>query len=372
VLDEASTHWFFDHANLWRHQGTGNLRPLLVDMARDWTMLEWLDGIRNDGVPSSGINENFAREFFELYCLGVDVLYTQTDIVEAARAFTGYRRRTDAGTGKAFVEFDAIGRHDPNNKTVLGVLIPGQNQNDDYQAVVDITLAARAPGTNLSACARWIVRSLLRYFCYDVPPQNVIDELALMLEQGGWELEPVLKTLFSSEAFFSDLAKEGLVKPPTQLALGFIRSTGLLTDPRALDAFFTLMGNRPTMPPVVEGWPEGAAWFHAQGMVDRANLLDHLTVGAKAIHDALGISVAPLLPSPDASAGEVVDAIALRLQVTLSPDERTELVQYMDTVRTTGGATLPDPFDPTNPEEVEQRIRGLLWILGQHPTYQQR
>lgn len=371
VLDEAARYWFLPHMNLLRHGAAGNLRTLLLALARDWAMLEWLDGIRNNGSSPQLVNENFSREWFELFCLGVDVLYTQTDIVEAARAFSGYRSRFNSGTGQLYVQFDPT-RHDPNNKTVLGVLIPGQNVTDDYQAMVDITLGARAPGTNVSACGRWIVRSLLRSFCYEDPPQNVVDELALLLEQGNWELKPVLVVLFQSEAFFSALARVGFSKPPTHLALGFIRSTNLIGDPRALDTAFTLMGHRATMPPVVDGWPEGPAWYHAQGMVDRANVFDYLTVGAKPIQDAFLISAAQLLPSPTATAGEVVDALALRLRIALSAEERTELIAYLNTTRTTAGATIPDPFDASNLAATETKLRGLLWIMAQHPNYQVR
>ena len=86
-LDVGSRYWTKSHVNLWRGQGTGNLRHALA-MARDWVMLSWLDGIRR---TKAAPNENFAREFWELFTLGVDNGYTQADIVEAAKAFTGYR-----------------------------------------------------------------------------------------------------------------------------------------------------------------------------------------------------------------------------------------------------------------------------------------
>ena len=86
VLSGSNTHYFVPHVNLWRHGGTGNLRTLLIDMARDSAMLVWLDGISNvDGEP----NENFGREFLELFCLGVDIEYTQADIEEAAPRLHG-------------------------------------------------------------------------------------------------------------------------------------------------------------------------------------------------------------------------------------------------------------------------------------------
>ncbi len=373
VLSGANTHYFIDHVNIWRHGGAGNLRTLLIDMARDSAMLVWLDGINNvDSEP----NENFGREFFELFCLGVDIEYTQTDIEEAARAFTGYRQRFDSDTGKNFIEFDP-NRHDHTEKTVLGVTIPAQTPGagevDEYDQMVDIVLGTNEASTGVSRVGQWIIRSLLQYFCYPNPPQSVIDELANDLRAANWELKPVLMKLFQSEAFFSFEAKEGFVKGPVEHVLGFMRATNLVGDPAQIDRRLQLMGHRPTQPPTVDGWPGGTQWLSAQGMVDRANMLNYVTEQAEGIQATLNIFALALLPAPDADSAATVQALAERLAVTLSDPERTELETYLDTERTSGGDVNPDPFDPVNnSEEAERRVRGLLWILGNHPTYQTR
>jgi uncharacterized protein (DUF1800 family) len=371
VLSGNNRYYFLDHINLLRHEGAGNVRQLLLALARDWAMLEWLDGVRNNGAPGNEPNENFAREWFELFTLGVDVVYTQTDIVEAARAFTGYVSRFDVGTGQNFVEFNPA-RHDAGDKTVLGVLIPGQSATDDYAAVVDITLAARAPGSTVSATAQWLVRSLLEYFCYRDPPQNVIDELAADLENGGWELKPVLMKMLLSEAFYSARGRVGLVKGPMEHLFGFTHTTGLLDSPANLDNRLTIMGHRPSQPPTVDGWTTGTQWFSAQAMLERANMLNQLTVVAKPLQDALNIDVMVLLPSPTATSMEVVDALCLRLQVDLPADERTTCANYLDSSRTNSGVVTRSAFETVGLAEQEQRLRGLLWILGQHPLYQVR
>ena len=371
VLSNNNRYYYIDHINLWRHQGAGNMRQMILDMTRDRAMLEWLDGVRNNGAPGNEPNENFAREFFELFCLGVDVIYTEADIVEAARAFTGYVSRFDAGTGQLYIEFDP-NRHDAGSKTVLGVVIPGQNVTDDYEAVVDITLAARAPGSNVSATAQWLVRGLLEYFCYRDPPQNVIDELALDLENAGWELKPVLMKLLLSEAFYSERARVGLVKGPMEHLFGFTHATGLLDNPVNLDNRLTIMGHRPSQPPTVDGWTTGSQWFSAQAMIERANMLNQLTVTAKPLQDALGLDVMALLPSPAATSTEVVDALCLRLQVDLPASERTTCANYLDSFRTNAGLIVRSYFETVPVAEQEERLRGLLWILGQHPLYQVR
>jgi uncharacterized protein (DUF1800 family) len=373
VLTNASYHFFVDYINLFRHDGAGNLRSLLLNMALDSAMLVYLDGILNrDG----NINENFGREWFELFAVGVDIDYTQQDIVEASRAFTGFRLRTDQGTGKSFTEFD-FNRHDDEEKTILGVTIPAQvngaGEVHEYDQVVDITLNHAEAGTGVSRTGQWIVRSLLRYFCYPDPPQNVVDELAGDLRDGGWEIKPILIKLFLSEAFFSAKAREGIVKGPVEHVAGFMRATNLLGNPAVIDNALRLMGHRPTQPPTVDGWPGGTQWLSAQGMVDRANLLNYLTEQAEPLQGELNIFALALLPAPDAAAGPTVDALAQRLDIPLTPAERTECVTYLDTERDEGGNVTPDPFDPVNnTRDAESRVRGLLWILGQHPQYQVR
>jgi len=373
VLEGGNSHYYIDHINMWRHQGAGNLRQLLIDMAHDDAMLVWLDGISNrDGAP----NENFAREFFELFCLGVDVAYTQQDIVEGARAFTGYRQRFDSNTGKNFIEFDPA-RHDHDAKTVLGQVIPAQTpgatETDDYERMVDIVLTTNDTVTGVSQVGRWIVRSLLEYFCYGEPPQNVIDELANDLRAGGWELKPVLMKLFLSEAFYSAKANEGFVKGPVEHIVGFMRATNLVGRQNEIDNALRLMGHRPTQPPTVDGWPGGTQWLSAQGMVDRANLLNYVTEQAESIQTGMGVKALDLLPTPAATSAATVDALAERLNVQLGAAERTTLITYLDTERDSSGNVTTVPFDPVgDAPEAERRVRGLLWILGQHPTYQTR
>src|SRR5690606_22239367 len=108
-------------------------------------------------------------EFWELFTLGVDNGYTQADIVEAARAFTGYRTRYDGLTGLQFVEFD-VDRHDPGAKSFLGGTVPAQNAGDDYAAVVDLTLANRP-------VAEFITKRLFEHFARRSPSPALVTEM---------------------------------------------------------------------------------------------------------------------------------------------------------------------------------------------------
>ena len=219
VLDGGQNWWVKSHINLFRLQGNGNLRPFLVNMARDWVMLAWLNGVESTvGAP----NENFGREFWELFTLGVDNGYTQADIVQSAKALTGYRLTFDATTNLTSIAFSPA-RHDPGAKTVLGHVIPGQNTTDDYQAVVDITLDNRP-------VAEFISKSLFEYFCYTGPKTIPTDAMAATLRGANYELKPLLQALFKSKAFYSAKSRKGLVKSQVDHVLGFIRATGLLTS----------------------------------------------------------------------------------------------------------------------------------------------
>ncbi len=367
VLDGFNSRFFVDQINLWRHSGAGNLRQLLIDMARDAAMLIWLNGI--DNVASTP-NENFSREYFELYCFGVGNGYTEGDIQEAARALTGYRYQFNVNTQLVEVKFNPF-FHDATDKTVLGTLIQGQNSTDDYEALVDITLAQLDPANNIPRAALWIARQTLRRFVMDAPDDALVEQLATVLA-ANWDLTEMLRTMFRSEAFFSSAAKAGFVKTPVEHVMGFIRSTQITWAPETLDFFFTFMGNRPTQPPTVDGWPEGKSWLSAQGMVDRGNTLRFL-ISDRQYQTDNGVDLAQLLapPTPPATkptAEEVLDFLANRLSVTLAPTEHTQMLDYMNTDRL-GGVVVPDPFDADNLVHLDQRVRGVLYMLGQHPSY---
>ena len=373
-VGNSSRYYMLEHIRKLREDGSGNLRTFLLNLARDWAMLEWLDGVRS--VKGSA-NENFGREWFELYCFGVDNGYTEEDIAEAARAFTGYQSQYNSTTGQRFIVF-VPGRHDDTDKTVLGQTVVGQNATDDYERMVDITLGDMVPGANgvpVSRCAQWIIKSLVEYFLYPDAPATVIDELADDLRTGGWNMQPVMAKMLSSRAMFSVKAKDAdFVKSPVELTMGFGRTTGLAGDPAVdetvyknvvniTDAYHNLMGQRPSEPPVVDGWPVNTEWLSSQSMIDRSNaLLWQLRYRAE--------DVATLMPAGTPDAAAVVDELAIDMRLTLTPAERQSYIDYLNSNRNSDGSIdTSEPFDSTNANHIDERLRGLLYILSLHPSY---
>jgi len=358
-LGAGRKHWFIDYANIFRHGGAGNFRSMMVQVSRDPSMLTFLDGDENTAAFP---NENYAREFWELFTLGVDNGYTQADIVEGARCFTGYRRRFNNPDGLHTMEFNAS-RHDEGDKTIFGALIPGQDVTDDYQAIVDATFDNRP-------VAEFITTKLFEEFCFAAPPQSTVDAMATILRDANYELAPFLKALFLSKAFYSTKGKADMVKTPLEFIIGFVRSTGLQVPIANLENEISLLGQRPAHPPSVNGWPTGTLWYSSSSMVNRTNFMAY-NAGQAGNQRAAGIVVEDILPPVvDRTAPNVVDALTLLLRVTLTTAERQQMIDFLNSFRQANGTIVVSPFDGSDQGHLDQRVRNLLVILTQHPTYQ--
>jgi len=249
--------------NYWLNQtlrthASGNFRTLVLEVSQSPAMLQYLDNVRNRrGKP----NENWARELMELFTLGIGN-YTEQDIKEAARAFTGWTVRNGA-----FV-FDRR-QHDDGVKTVLG-----RTGAFDGEDIVDILLAQ-------PACAEFISRKLWTYFAYEDPEPEIVAGLAATLREAGYELKPVLRRIFSSEAFYSARARLSQVKSPAQLVVGLqVQLDVPLTErPPVAVLAMRAMGQSLFYPPNVKGWDGGTAWINTNTFLVRCNLASHFVSG---------------------------------------------------------------------------------------------
>ena len=233
-----------------RAHATGNFRDLVIAVARDPAMLYFLDaGVNVKGAP----NENFAREIMELFTMGVGN-YTETDIREAARAFTGW----NADDLVFVVHAD---RHDDGEKTVLG-----ETGRFDGVDVIDIIM--RQPAT-----ARFVAGKLYRYFVSEDMRGAPLDELAAVLRDSRYELKPLLRAMFLSRDFYSPASMGAYVKSPVQLAISTYRKLGLAEMPGIPDfnETTTALGQTLFWPPTVAGWAHGRAWITPGLLLERGN-----------------------------------------------------------------------------------------------------
>jgi uncharacterized protein (DUF1800 family) len=235
---------------LLRQYALGKFRPLLAEMARDPAMLVWLDSTTN---RKSRPNENFAREVMELFALGLGH-YTEVDIKEAARAFTGWEVRQNAFRENTH-------QHDPGEKNVLG-----QRGQWDGEDVIRILLEQ-------PASAEFLVGKVFRYLVSeDDPPAELIAPLAGGYRQHDYDTGWLARTILASNLFYSPVAMRHKLKSPVEFAIGLLRALEGRTNTYALADDLSKLGQGVFFPPNVKGWDGGMEWINASTLVGRANL----------------------------------------------------------------------------------------------------
>jgi len=254
-----STYLLWKQNELFRANAVGNFRTMLFEVSRDPAMLLYLNNAQNVNRKP---NENYARELMELFTMGIGH-YGEKDIQEAARAFTGWSVDRDSG------EFVFRTRqHDYGVKTVLGVR--GNLNGGD---VVDIIL-------NRPETAEYMVRKLWAYFAGDDPPKGVLKSFAAVLRKNNYELKPLLRAMFLSNAFYSDSVICAHVKSPLELLVGELRSLEIV--PIDLDGMvmgLRQMGQDMFQPPNVKGWDGGLTWINTATLYNRYNVCGRLVSG---------------------------------------------------------------------------------------------
>ncbi|NMA99497.1 MAG: DUF1800 domain-containing protein [Phyllobacteriaceae bacterium] len=233
-----------------RAGATGNFGKLLVDIAKDPAMLVFLDAAQNvKGAP----NENFGREVMELFTMGVGN-YTENDIREAARAFTGW------GNDDLTFIVDAE-KHDDGLKTFLG-----QEGHFTGEDILRIILEQKQTAT-------YIASKLYRFLVRDDLSPEFAERLGDLLRDNDYEIAPFLTTIFLSEDFFSDASVGTHIKSPTELIVSTYRKLGLSELPGIPDPYTIskTLGQILLYPPTVAGWSEGRSWITPGLLFERAN-----------------------------------------------------------------------------------------------------
>src|SRR5499427_3785815 len=237
---------------LFHKFGTGSFRDLLIAVAQDPAMLSFLDaGVNVKGAP----NENFAREIMELFTMGVGN-YSERDIREGARAFTGWNY-----ADLTFVVNKE--QHDDASKTFLG-------QTGNFDGVDVINIILKQPVT-----ARFIADKIYRYFVRQELTPELQEKLGSVLRSNGYQIAPLLETIFLSRDFYSPASVGTQIKSPVQLAISTFKKLGLTEVPGVPDfnvATGTL-GQRLFSPPTVAGWSEGRSWITPGLLLERGNFI---------------------------------------------------------------------------------------------------
>jgi uncharacterized protein (DUF1800 family) len=239
-----------------------------------------------------GLNENYAREVMELHTLGVDGGYTQKDVTEVARCFTGWTIR-DLRQGDPRFVFDAR-IHDGKEKVVLGHRIKGGGQREGEEV---LHILATHPAT-----ARFISTKLARRFVADDPPPSVVDRAAATFQKTGGDIRAVVAAIVTSPEFQASQARSAKVKTPLEFVASAVRASGAdVQDARDLARRIGEMG----MPLYMQQPPTGykdtsEAWVSTSGLLSRLNLALDLAAGRVR---GVGVDAAGLAPDDLVPAG---------------------------------------------------------------------
>ncbi|MDP0490637.1 MAG: DUF1800 domain-containing protein [Verrucomicrobiota bacterium JB023] len=249
--------FMFRQNELFRKHATGNFGALVKQVVTDPAMMLYLDSAQSNKKKP---NENFARELLELFTLGVGN-YTEDDIKEAARAFTGYRLNRVNGevTHRARA-------WDEGEKQVLGA-----KGAFDGDAVVELILKREA-------CAGFIAKKVFEYFAYENPSPQMVAVLGACLKEGDYALKPLLRTIFLSEEFYSPEAMRTRIKSPVEFLIMLCKQLEVPLPPdRVMFQILEQLGQVPFLPPNVAGWDWGKAWINTNTLITRYHVAGLLT-----------------------------------------------------------------------------------------------
>jgi uncharacterized protein (DUF1800 family) len=302
-LEEVLVDFWLNHFNVYRDKNTvgmmltsyerdairphvlGRFRDMLLATARHPAMLSYLDNFQSRSAPENaplppggvsagpnqGLNENYGRELLELHTLGVNGGYTQADVINVARAFTGWTIFDPQRYGE--FQFNPQ-MHDRAEKVVLGQKFPRGGGEDEGVRVIDM-LAAH-PST-----ARFISLKLAQRFVADEPPAALVDRMAATFTKTGGDLRAVMETLLLSREFMSEGAWQAKVKTPFELVTSALRALDAdVSDTTALAFRLSEMGMPLYARIDPKGYPNTAdAWSGSAGLLARINFANALTGG---------------------------------------------------------------------------------------------
>lgn len=244
--------------NIQRTNALGNFRTLLVQVSESPAMLQFLNNQQNQ---KNHPNENFARELMELFTIGRGN-YSETDVKESARAFTGYGfNKNGEFVTRKFV-------HDDGQKTFLG-----KTGNFNGEDIINILLDKKET-------AHFICNKLYKYLVNEIPDPTHVNEMTEVFYNANYEIKPLLEYVFISDWFYDDKNTGNLVKAPVEFLVGLNRQFYITYQrPEVLLQFQRILGQVLFYPPNVAGWPGGRNWIDSSSLMYRLKIPSTLLDG---------------------------------------------------------------------------------------------
>jgi Protein of unknown function (DUF1800) len=359
-------HWheLIAQVDMFRERGMGNYCDLLVELAKNPAMIYWLDNCDNH---SHAVNENWGRELLELFSMGVGN-YTETDVREASRAFTGWTIALAPPRGyynRWDWEFEYIeADHDDGEKTFLG-----HTGRFDGEDIIDII--CQQPAT-----AQFVARHLYNFFVADevpvpswqvTPPRDpqAIETLTQAFTASHYDIRAVLRVLFHSD-FFKN-ARFARIKSPAEVVVGILRLAGDAEFPAPgignLAKQPSYMGQDLLNPPSVEGWHTGMEWINSGTLMKRINF------AADVLGDISRPGICAMVErlkaqgdlSPEAFVDSCLDLIG---PLEVRPETRQQLVDHASEEGPLGWRTEPDG------ETSRTRVGEMLQLIASLREFQ--
>jgi uncharacterized protein (DUF1800 family) len=334
--------------NVIAPRAMGKFEDLLVATAKSPAMLFYLDNHSSIGPHSlaaeraqanpaaknrdPGLNENYARELMELHTLGVDGGYTQKDVTEVAKVFTGWTIE-EPRKGAAFTFNDR--RHEPGTKYVMGQTI---RENGEQEGLAVLHQLATSPVT-----AHHLSQQLAERFVSDTPPPALVERMAKTYLHSDGDIRQVLRTMFTSPEFWSREAYRAKVKTPEEFVLSAVRATGGEVDRPAivLNAMAQLgMPFFGCQTPNGYSWAAGA-WVNSGDLLSRINIA--LALASHKLGTATDLDALMKIKGPDAASAAQKEAKleAVFLDGELNPQARQTVLQQADELAAQGPIALP-------------------------------
>ncbi|HEY7292333.1 MAG TPA: DUF1800 domain-containing protein [Vicinamibacterales bacterium] len=339
----------------------GNFRDLLVNIAKDTAMLVWLDGRTNTKAKPQ---ENFAREVMELFTVGVGN-YVESDVYAGAKVFSGWnlQRPGNATDGSQHYEFNYnAGQHDTSAKTFSfaiypdgGKTIPSRSASSGMQDGLDLLNALAAnPNTG-----RYLAGKLWRFFISEFrdPDPAFVDSLAMVYQQNGYEMRPVLRELLLSTQFWDPGVFWTRYAWPVEFVVRALKEVGW--NGFSVDTALTPLSNMGQIlfePPDVAGWDAGKTWFSTGAMLARMNFASTLAANQK-FNLATAVRSAGAGTAPENLLAYMLDRVST---APLDTGVSSELAGYLRSTSAWSGSDA----------QLQTKSAGLVHLIAGLPEYQ--